>query len=600
MSDLGSLLLAQGAWDTNWFSTLWLISVGVVIGLVAVGLYLLLISLLARIGGLNRIAESRAGFWSAGLLTGGALAALLVWGVIALRPGGWAQVSGPLVSGAAEQRGDGYLTVIFPAAFGLLVGFAHWVMASRKRLPETLAGVREGFLGWVGMICLVLAGFAAAGYLLHKVNGFGIIRFAQDADALLHSLARMPAAGSREVRFDVEPSSPTHTGNEIAVDFPGEEFRRIQVESNQTLEIAAVPLAQTLPSDQLYRVPPTSATTPAFFRRGQVIPDGPITKLYVANRGRNPAKVRLVYYLAPVYPEVLVIPVTAASVLGLCLLVMSMTALFPKVSAISLSTFKTEVSQPVFFLILAAGACFVTISIFLPYNTFGEDIKMYKDSGLTLIRVLAIGVAIWAASKSVAEEIEGRTALTVLSKPVGRRQFIFGKILGISQVVGLVFIGLGLWFVLWTAYKPIYDAVESSKGGTEWTECFRESTSVIPGLLLAFFETILFVIISVMISTRLGMLPNIVICFAIYVLGHITPLLVMSSSVVSNFEPVVFFGRLIAIVFPVLDSFSVEASIMTNEVVPVQYLFVSLLYTILYGSVGVLLSLVLFEDRDLA
>jgi hypothetical protein len=600
MSDFGSLLLAQGGWDTNWFSTLWLISVGVTIGLVVVGLYLLKISLLSRIGGLNRIGESPAGFWIGGLLTGSVLAGLLVWAVIWLRPGGWEQVSGPLVSASPEQRGDGYLTIIFPAAFGLLVGFAHWVMASRKRVSETLAGVREGFLGWVGMICFVLAGFAAMGYLLHKVNGFGIIRFTQDADALLHSLARMPVAGPRETSFTVSPSSPTHPGDEIPVDFPGEEFRGLQVESNQSLEIAAQPLVQFLPSDQLYRIPPTSASTPALFRRGQVIPDGPVTKLYVANRGRNPATVKLVYFLLPVYPEVMVIPIAASSVVGLYLLVMSLTALFPKVSAIGLSTFKTEVSQPVFYLILAAGACFVMVSIFLPYNTFGEDIKMYKDSGLTLIRVLAIGVAIWAASKSVAEEIEGRTALTVLSKPVGRRQFIFGKILGISQVVGLVFIGLGLWFVLWTAYKPIYDAVETSKGATDWAECFRESTSVIPGLLLAFFETILFVIISVMISTRLGMLPNIVICFAIYVLGHITPLLVMSSSVVSNFEPVVFFGRLIAIVFPVLDNFSAEASIMTNEVVPVQYLFVSLLYTILYGSVGVLLALVLFEDRDLA
>ena len=143
-------------------------------------------------------------------------------------------------------------------------------------------------------------------------------------------------------------------------------------------------------------------------------------------------------------------------------------SLFPKSAAIAQATFKTEICQPLYLLVLAAGMAFVVLSIYVPYNTFGEDIKMYKDSGLTLIRVLAIFLAIWAASKSVAEEIDGRTALTVLSKPVGRRQFILGKFSGISLAIGLLFIVLGIWFVTFVAYKPIYDFREASKGLAEW------------------------------------------------------------------------------------------------------------------------------------
>ena len=68
---------------------------------------------------------------------------------------------------------------------------------------------------------------------------------------------------------------------------------------------------------------------------------------------------------------------------------------------------------------------------FVPYNTFGEDVKMLKAEDLTLIKVLAIVLALWTASVSIADEIEGRTALTVLSKPISRRQFILGKYVGI-------------------------------------------------------------------------------------------------------------------------------------------------------------------------
>ena len=107
--------------------------------------------------------------------------------------------------------------------------------------------------------------------------------------------------------------------------------------------------------------------------------------------------------------------------------------LTPRVAAIALTTSKESMSQPL--LLRRSGDwcfCAAWCSSFVPYNTFGEDVKMLKDSGLTLIMVLSIMVAVWSASVSVAEEVEGRTALTVLSKPIRRRQFILGKFLGIS------------------------------------------------------------------------------------------------------------------------------------------------------------------------
>lgn len=599
MMDISTLLLGQSERITSWFTTMWMISAGVLAGLLVVLLFLLKVWVFSRIGGLNRIGNSRAGLWTAGLLTGGLLAVLAGWGVTLIR--GFERVQRSITERVDGVYGDGYLTWIFPAAACLLIGFGFWAMVSTRRSAEVLAGAREGFLKWMNWICVGMGLFALVGYGLFVVNGFGLIKFVNDPNALLASLARLPASGIKTVEVkDLAPSKAESTGEKVAVDFPGEEVRWIEFSFNQQMEVVAGENPETATARQMFRVPSTSAVEPARFSRGEAIPDGPVDQLHVANRGRNTANGFIRYLLMPVYPEVVVIPISAGCTIMLYLLYLSAIALFPKVSAISLSTFKTEVNQPLFFLVLLAGLGFITVSIFLPYNTFGEDIKMYKDGGLTLIRVLAIFVAIWASSKSVAEEIEGRTALTVLSKPVGRRQFVVGKISGITLVIALLFVLLGLWFVFWTAYKPLYDSVESSRNAAEWSECFTESTGVIPALFLAFLEASLFVVISVMISTRLGILPNLVICFSIYVLGHITPLLVMSSTVVNNFEPVVFFGKLVAIVFPVLDNFNVEAAIMTNSVVPISYMLLSLLYTLLYGSIGVLLSFVLFEDRDLA
>ena len=88
--------------------------------------------------------------------------------------------------------------------------------------------------------------------------------------------------------------------------------------------------------------------------------------------------------------------------------------LVPKMAAIARTTAKEAVSQPLFYVLLVIGMFALLLFPFIPYNTFGEDVKMVKDEGLTLIMLLAVFLALWTASVSIAEEIEGRTALTLL------------------------------------------------------------------------------------------------------------------------------------------------------------------------------------------
>jgi ABC-type transport system involved in multi-copper enzyme maturation permease subunit len=280
----------------------------------------------------------------------------------------------------------------------------------------------------------------------------------------------------------------------------------------------------------------------------------------------------------------------------------------PKLAAVALSTTKSDIAQPLYAILMAAGIFGLIVFVFIPYNTFGDDIKQLKDSGLSLILVLCILQSVWAASSSVAEEVEGKTALTVLSKPVSRRDFILGKFVGIAWSVGLMAVIFGVLLLVTVAYKPIYDYRE---GGYEinhqqmnndptWRDCHREMVQTVPGIVLAYLETLVIAALSVAISTRLPAIANFLISFAIYVLGHLTPLLVQSQVVAQQLPPVVFFGRLIATVLPVLDHFNIQASVAAGVPVPVQYLAWSLVYCLLYSAVAMLLALTLFEDRDLA
>ena len=120
------------------------------------------------------------------------------------------------------------------------------------------------------------------------------------------------------------------------------------------------------------------------------------------------------------------------------------------------------------------------------------------------------------------------------------------------------------------SYKVVYDARETSNPEPTWQLCNAEMIGTVPGLVLAFMETVVLTAISVAISTRLPMLPNLVICGSIYVLGHLGPLIVQSS--VGQNEFVAFFGQLIALVLPVLDHFNIQAAVAGGVRVPLDYL----------------------------
>lgn len=270
----------------------------------------------------------------------------------------------------------------------------------------------------------------------------------------------------------------------------------------------------------------------------------------------------------------------------------------PKLAAIAWTTAKETLSQPLFYLLLAIGIFLLCLFPFIPYNTFGEDVKVIKDQGMTLIMVLSVILALWTASSSIADEIEGRTALTLLSKPIARWQFILGKFLGIVGPVAILFILLGVVFLASVSYKVVYDARETSQTAPTWRDCGAEVVQIAPGLVLSFMEAVVLASISVAIATRLPMIPNLVICFAVYVLGHLAPLVLNSSA--RQIDPVNFMARLFTTVLPVLDHFNISAAVATGQRVPWPYLGWALAYCVFYSSMAMVLALLLFEDRDLA
>src|SRR5512138_2200682 len=99
-------------------------------------------------------------------------------------------------------------------------------------------------------------------------------------------------------------------------------------------------------------------------------------------------------------------------------------------------TFFEAIVQPIYSLLLTLGAGILIVFGMLPFFTLGEDTVMYKSVSLDVILLLVLIATLFATSRSIYEEIEDRTMLTLMSKPVSRFQVLFGKFLGIFTASG--------------------------------------------------------------------------------------------------------------------------------------------------------------------
>ncbi|NDC53113.1 MAG: hypothetical protein EBZ74_02195 [Planctomycetia bacterium] len=474
------------------------------------------------------------------------------------------------------------------AAVALAVVLAAWGLlrvVQPRAAAEARASLRDGFAGPLGWLLVALALVAVACAPLVPLGQVG------------RSLARMASADAFDRSVTIAPDA---TLEPIELDLRPQELTLLSLESSGPLTVRT---QQPIEGFAMAKVPDVdlAAAVPWTWKRSEGATSpflGQRPTLEATNPGAEPVTLRIRGALEPEHPQSAILPWTAIVLVAIAGLYAAFRLGPRRVAAVASATTKEAIGQPVFTVALVVGAVLLVLFIVIPYNTFGEDVKMLKDSGLTLIKVLALLVVVWTASIAVADEIEGRTALTVLSKPLTRPQFVLGKFAGLVLVALLVFLILGSVLMATTSLKVVYDARESSKLDPVWRDCADEMITVVPGLALSLLETILLAAVSLAVSTRLGMIPNLIVCFTVYALGHLVPLIVQSS--VGKFAIVRFVGQLFATLLPVLEHFTIEAAVVGGVPVPWTYLGWAALYAGLYSAVALLVALVLFQNRDLA
>lgn len=107
-------------------------------------------------------------------------------------------------------------------------------------------------------------------------------------------------------------------------------------------------------------------------------------------------------------------------------------------ATIALNAFMELVRQPVFLLLTTASAVFEIFLATPYYFAFGDEPKLVKNSVLAVMLLAGLFSSVLSASASLAREIRTGTALAVLSKPIGRAQFLLAKYVGLIGALAVV------------------------------------------------------------------------------------------------------------------------------------------------------------------
>jgi ABC-type transport system involved in multi-copper enzyme maturation permease subunit len=102
---------------------------------------------------------------------------------------------------------------------------------------------------------------------------------------------------------------------------------------------------------------------------------------------------------------------------------------------IASNAFMELIRQPVFLLLMTVSVLFEIFLAVPYYFAFGDEPKLVKNSALAVMLLSGLLGAVLSASSSLAREIRSGTALAVLSKPVGRAQFLLAKYAGVAMAL---------------------------------------------------------------------------------------------------------------------------------------------------------------------
>ncbi len=121
--------------------------------------------------------------------------------------------------------------------------------------------------------------------------------------------------------------------------------------------------------------------------------------------------------------------------------------------ALARNAFLESIRQPVHAVLICAGLLALVLNVNVAGYTMEDDNKLLIDLGLSTLFLMGLLMAAFTATSVLTKEIENKTVLTVVSKPVGRPAVVLGKFLGVAAAIAIAYWLLAVVFLLTVRHR---------------------------------------------------------------------------------------------------------------------------------------------------
>ena len=217
----------------------------------------------------------------------------------------------------------------------------------------------------------------------------------------------------------------------------------------------------------------------------------------------------------------------------------------------------------------------------IPEIAAGTHEKILLDFGIGSIAILSVIVAIFLGTSTINKEIEKRTLLMLIPKPISRAELILGKHLGLTAVLG----------VMIAIMMAIY------LGMLSFSNIDYPTQALIISALYLLLELALLVSVAILFGVFTSSILATLLSFGVYLMGHFSQDLVELGKLSKN-ESIEQLTTNLYLVLPDLSRLDLKNEAVYGLLPNSTELMTHALYGLLYTALLLSISMIIFAQKE--
>jgi ABC-type transport system involved in multi-copper enzyme maturation permease subunit len=249
--------------------------------------------------------------------------------------------------------------------------------------------------------------------------------------------------------------------------------------------------------------------------------------------------------------------------------------------AIATNGFREVIRDRIFYFVGFFALIMAVALRLLPDISLGSHEKVFLDLGLGIMGFLGPLVAIFVGTGLINKEIEKRTVLVLIPKPLSRAEFILGKHLGLSAVLIVMLATMTVVFFLMLSWAKI---------------------SYQPGILLIsqlylLLEVSLLIALAMAFGVFTSSILATLLSLGVYLMGHISQNLLELGAISKNSQ-IESITRLIYLILPDLERLNLRNDITYGILPSSLELWTDAIYGVVYTGLLLGITILVFSRRQ--